>query len=340
MSNTKKLLIVSLLLVALGLIIFAVVMGKSDWDFTKLGTFKHESNSYEITEEFNNISIKTNTADIILLPSDDGKYRVDCLERSDMKHSVSVTDGTLEISATDARKWYHHIGFSFVSPRITIYLPEAEYGSLVIDASTGNIEISEGISLASIDVRTSTGDVKCYASAPDFVRIKTSTGDIRITDLSTGELELSVSTGDVSVSGVTCDGEVKANASTGKISLSSITCKSFTSSADTGDISLTGVVTTEKLLIERETGDVELERCNAAKLFITTDTGEVELDRCDADEIFIETDTGDVEGSLLSDKVFIVRTDTGEVDVPKTVTGGRCEITTDTGDIEIKIVGD
>ena len=49
------------------------------------------------------------------------------------------------------------------------------------------------------------------------------------------------------------------------------------------------------------------------------------------------TDTGDVRGSLLSEKVFIVNTDTGRKEVPDTITGGRCEITTDTGDVKITI---
>ena len=56
-----------------------------------------------------------------------------------------------------------------------------------------------------------------------------------------------------------------------------------------------------------------------------------------AAEILIKTDTGDVKGSLLSEKVFVVQTDTGSIDVPKTVSGGRCEITTDTGDIKISL---
>ena len=49
------------------------------------------------------------------------------------------------------------------------------------------------------------------------------------------------------------------------------------------------------------------------------------------------TCTGDVKGKLLTDKVFITETGTGHVDVPKTVTGGRCEVTTNTGDIELEI---
>ena len=76
----------------------------------------------------------------------------------------------------------------------------------------------------------------------------------------------------------------------------------------------------------------------SGKFEIERDTGDVKFERCDAAEIFIETDTGNVKGSLLSEKLFIVDTDTGSKDVPKTVTGGRCEIDTDTGDVKITLV--
>ena len=66
-------------------------------------------------------------------------------------------------------------------------------------------------------------------------------------------------------------------------------------------------------------------------------TGDVRLDRCDAAEISIRTDTGDVIGTLRSEKVFFVRTDTGRVDVPETAAGGKCAITTDTGDVSISL---
>ena len=66
-------------------------------------------------------------------------------------------------------------------------------------------------------------------------------------------------------------------------------------------------------------------------------TGDVTFTDADASEITVQTDTGDVSGSLLTEKVFITETDTGKVSVPNTVTGGRCKITTDTGDIRITV---
>ena len=73
------------------------------------------------------------------------------------------------------------------------------------------------------------------------------------------------------------------------------------------------------------------------KLSIKRSTGNVKFRSCDAAELYVKTSTGNVTGSLLTDKVFITETGTGRIDVPETSVGGRCEIKTDTGDIEIKI---
>lgn len=314
----KTWLIIAASLVVLGAAIFVISMASVGWDFTKLSTGNYETNTYDITEEFADISIKTDTADIVFMPSDDGKCKVSCYEESKVKHSVSVVDGVLTVDTVDARKWYDHIGINFGSPKITVYLPEGEYASLEIDESTGDIEIPSAFNFEDINISVSTGDVKCYASAKEDVKIKASTGDIRVKNISAGSLNISVSTGDVAVSNATITGNITIGVSTGEVYLTDVACNSLISTGSTGDISLKNVIATEEFSIKRSTGDVKFDRSNAA-------------------EIFVKTDTGDVKGSLLTDKVFIIKTDTGRVDVPKTTIGGICEITTDTGDISIEI---
>ena len=61
------------------------------------------------------------------------------------------------------------------------------------------------------------------------------------------------------------------------------------------------------------------------------------FDGSDAEAVYVTTDTGDVKGTFLTDKVYITKTDTGSVDVPGSTSGGRCEITTDTGDIKLSV---
>lgn len=316
-TRTKVWLIVAASLVLIGCILFVGVMSMLKWDFTKLSTGKYENNDYKIHEDYQHISIIIDTADIVFVPCESTTPSVSCYEQKNNKHSVSVKDGTLEIEIVDTRKWYENTGINFGTPKIAVYIPEGEYGKLSVKASTGNVEIPEMFKFRSIDISVSTGDVKNYASALEGVKIKTTTGNICIEDASADSLDLTASTGKVTASGVTCEGDITVGVSTGKTYLSNIRCKSVISSGSTGDILLKNVIATERFSIERSTGNVK-------------------FDGSDAAEIFVKTDTGDVSGNLLTDKVFITKTDTGDVDVPKTVTGGRCEITTDTGDIEIK----
>ncbi len=321
MSRKLKIwLIAAASLIIVGVIIFAGVMTVFGWDFTELSTNKYVTNLHDINEDFSNISIKTKTADVLLLPSDDGVCRVGCYEDKNMKHSVMLKDGTLSVEVVDTRKWYNHIGINFGTPKIMVYLPRSEYGSLSVKSDTGDVEIPQNFTFDGIDISVSTGDVKCLASTAGQTKIKTNTGHIRVEDVSADALDLSVSTGSVTANAITCEGDVKVKVSTGDAKLTDVTCKTLVSSGSTGDISLKSVIAVEKFTVQRSTGDVK-------------------FDGCDAAELFVKTDTGDVEGTLLSDKVFIVQTDTGDINVPKTTTGGRCEITTDTGDIELTIKG-
>ncbi len=319
MSKTVRIwLIIAASLVLVGCIIFGGVMTMLKWDFTKLSTVKYETNDYKIDEDYVNISIITDTADIVFIPSENNESSVVCYEHKNAKHSVTVNDGTLVIKLVDTRKWYEHIGINFGTQKMTVYIPQGEYGALSVKSSTGDVEIPKNFKFESIDISESTGNVTNYASTSEFIKIKTSTGNIRIENSSANNLELSVSTGHVTVSDVTCKGDVKVTVSTGKTNLTNIKCKNVISSGSTGDISLKNVNATEKFTIKRSTGDVRFDGSDAAWLFV-------------------HTDTGDVTGNLLTDKIFIVETDTGRINVPKTTSGGKCEITTDTGDIIITI---
>ena len=317
-KTTMIWLIAAASLVVVGLIIFAAVMTVYGWNFNRLDTGKYETNTYEINEKFSNISIKTDTADIVFLPSDKGKCSVVCYEKINVRHTVSVTDDTLIIDAVDTRKWYEYVGINSKSPKITVYLPESEYAALVIKESTDDIEIPDSFKFESIDVSVSTGNVRCYASATETVKIAVSTGNVSVADISTGRLELSASTGNVTVTGVSCREDVKIGVTTGKVELTDIVCQSFTSNGTTGDISLNNVIAVGSLSIERGTGNVHFRGADAA-------------------DIFVRTETGDVEGSILTDKVFVAKTNAGRVKVPDSSTGGRCEITTYTGNIIITV---
>lgn len=319
MNNKSKIwLIVATVFVVVGCITFVSVMNALNWDFSKLSTVKYETNNHVINSDFNNISIDTNTAEIKLVPSEDSVCKVVCYEEDKVQHSVVVSENTLKIEVNDSRKWYNYIGINFSSPKITVYLPEEKYGKLDISSHTGCVEISKEYTFDSIDISTDTGDINSYASALYSVKLAASTGKISIDRITADSLDVLTSTGSVNISNVTCNNDIKINVSTGKITLSDTNCLSFVSNASTGDTSLCNV--------------------HAQSFDIETSTGNVNFEGCDAQEISVSTDTGDISGTLLSEKIFVTDTDTGEISVPKSTSGGLCELTTDTGDIDIDVI--
>lgn len=278
-KKTKTSLISATCLVVIGCIIFAGVMSVLKWDFSKLSTVKYETNSYEITDNFKDISIISNTTDITLIPSEDEAISVVCREESKVKHLVEVKDNTLNIKVEDTRKWYEHIGLSFEIPKITVSIPKGEYGDL---------------------------------------SIKNSTGGIAVNNLSANSLNITNTTGKISLKGIDCQGDISITVSTGKSELENVKCNNLTSNGTTGNATLKDVIAKGKFNIERSTGDVS-------------------FTKCDASEILIKTSTGNVKGSLLSDKVFIAKSSTGKIDVPRSTSGGICEVSTSTGNINITV---
>ena len=317
-KSTKIWLIAAACLVLIGCIMFGGVMSMLKWDFTKLSTVKYETNNYEIFEDYQNISIVTDTADIVFVPSETGETTVVCYEPEHTEHSVTVTDSTLIISVQNTRKWYEHISLSFSTPKITVSMPRGEYGMLLATASTGNVEIPECFKFETMGISENTGNVTVFSPVLGAVSIKGSTGAIRVENITAGALNLSVTTGSITVSNIDCKGDATFNVSTGKTVLTDLTCKNVISHGDTGSLRMTNVVAAGSFRLSRSTGDIQ-------------------LDGSDAAEIFVQTDTGNVTGTLLSEKVFITQTDTGRVRVPNTASGGTCEIRTDTGDIKLDI---
>ena len=261
---------------------------------------KYETVTHEIGSTFDQIAVDIDITDVTIATANEKQCRVECSEPEKMKHTAEVENGTLVIRSSDSRQWYEHL-FSFAShsPKVVIYLPQSAYASLQIDTHTGDVTIPSGFTFDTLTVNNNTGDVECSASVTKTLTVKEDTGDISLSCPNAGELDITASTGDIDVTSAKVKGTVSVKSST-------------------GDITLTDTVAEKKFQIESSTGDVGFKGCDAA-------------------DIKVKTSTGDVTGTLLSDKIFVTDTSTGDVKVPQTSSGGRCEISTSTGDILIQI---
>lgn len=316
MKKTTIWLIIAVCLVLVGGAIFTIALMRANWDF-KSATPALQTKTVQINEAFTGISIDTDTEDIVFRMSDDKTCKVVFVEHEKEPHTAVVKNGILTIEVTDERNWQDRI-ISYGNPSVTVYLPEKEYKTVLIREHTGKITVPNAFRFESVDIAVSTGDVSFNASALGQLRIETDTGDIGMEGISAGELRLKVTTGKVDVASADVKGDMEVTVSTGKAMLQNISCTNFQTTGSTGRITMENMICGEKLTVNRSTGDVTLNGCDAA-------------------ELEIETNTGNVKGTLLSEKIFFVKTSTGKVEVPETMTGGKCKVTTSTGDVIIQI---
>ncbi len=261
----------------------------------ELNTQTYQTTHLTLEGEFDCISVNVDIADVTFVLSEDETCKVECFEEINWKHEAKICDGTLVIESRDNRKWYEHIGISIRTPEITVYLPEREYTALSIVTATGNISIPSGYHFETVSIQGSTSNIECYAPAE--------------------QIEICTTTGKITIGGLEAE-SLRCSSETGRIVMRDISCGELILKSSTGALELTGVIAGDHISAETKTGSITLENC-------------------DAGGIAVKTSTGNVKGTLLSEKIFITETSTGNVSVPKSTGGGKCEITTTTGNIEI-----
>lgn len=296
--NPKKWLVAAIVLIMVGGAVFTLAMARVGFDLTKLNGTLFVTESYPIEEAFESISLQTETATVRFVPVADSSCRVECFDRMDAMPYVAVQDGTLTIDRVRNRVWQNYLGFSFQSPKITVYLPEGVYKTLTVDMTTGDIEIPACYSFKTLCVTGTTCDVLSHASVSQSMELQVTTGSLQVYSCSADTVSLRATTGAVRLSSVHC-GELNVETSTGRIRLEDVTAR-------------------KSIRLENTTGGVV-------------------LDACDAPYIQIKTTTGQVKGSLLSAKDFHANSSTGKIHIPKSNGSDLCHITTATGNISVSI---
>ena len=338
-SGMKAAILVAVILVIVGIVIAAGSLALTGFKFDKLSTKEYKTTVLKPTGSFDKIDVTLTTAELTFVPASDGVCTVTCHDDEKIKYTAEVKGGVLTVSREDARK-----GLDILDPSInlekntvTVALPGKNYAALTVKTDTGDVTIPEDFSFGSLTVSGDTADVSCAAPVSGALAVKLSTGDVTLTDLSAGELDLTVSTGDIRLTSVDCAGGASVTVSTGRTELTDVRCASLRSAGSTGKMKLTHLTVVGEAELRRSTGDISFVSCTAGTLRVTTDTGDVKFEDSDAGTIWVKTDTGDVTGFLRKPMVIFAETNTGKVDVPKLTEGGRCEITTDTGNIKLSV---
>lgn len=320
MKTSKKIAIKAAgICIAVGILISFGALFAMGFDFTKLNTFHPVTNTYEVDEAFTDLVIEEEACSVRLFPSTDGSCKVVCRQSDKMTHRVVVEGQTMVIESVSRRKWYDHIGVFWGEMEVAVYLPQAAYGALRVSSVSGDIEVPDCFSFAEAQIDSTSGDVSFSAPVTKDLSIKTVSGDLYVGGITPKSLQAESTSGEITVSSVQLAEDLEASTTSGDIELTGVACQNVTVESTSGEVDLQDTVAGGKVQVETVSGDVELLRCDGAALWLKTSSGEV-------------------SGTLLTEKVFVTDTVSGDVDVPRTTSGGTCEITTTSGDIAVSIV--
>lgn len=296
----KGWLIAATVLTVAGLAAIFGAFAAAGFDYSKLATIQYVTNTEEVSADFDNISFTSPLGDLELVYSEEKNCRLVFHEQEKLRFSAEVNGKTLSIRTTDTREWYDYFGFSFESPKATLYLPKKEYNALMVQAVTGDVTVPKELRFRSVSVDSVTSCLHCEADVAGSVDVNVTTGNILLANTAPESVRLTTTTGCVTLSDVTAKSSVSVETTTGVVSLQNTVA--------------------------------------AGSMSIACTTGNIAFDRCDAAQITAATTTGNVTGTLLSGKDFITKVMTGEISVPKASSGGMCSVTTTTGNIQIDVV--
>lgn len=300
MKKGKKIaLIAAGCMILVGLVMAAGGLAAARFDVSGLNTVSLETNTYEIEEAFHHISIDGAGSDVRLYPWEEDTCKVVCTEEDDVTFEVEVKDDTLHIVRHNSGVRILHFGVFLEETGISVYLPEKAYGSLVILTSSGNVTVPEEFQFASADVRSTSGEIKMLASIGGSLSAQSQSGNIQVGNASPETLE---------------------------------------AKSTSGEITIEAVKTKAEIQVKSTSGDVTLTDVEGKAIAATTTSGDIELRDSDGAELSIQTTSGKVSGTLLSEKIFRIDTTSGDTNVPPSASGGKCEVTTRSGDVDFQII--
>lgn len=358
MKKAKKIaIIVAVCMIVIGFISALVSLVCVGFDFTKVDTQEWETNTYEIEEAFDNISIDGLEATVSLVPSTDGTCKVVCTENDNVYDEIKVENSTLTIKRISKGKWQFNFGLSLEEAKITVYLPKTEYKKLVLDNTSGRLEVPTDFSFEEADVANSSGKISFKADVTGTLSVENTSGGIEVGENQVGSLTVAGSSGGIQLASVCVENDIEVGSTSGGIHISDVECKNMVAKGSSGSIRLSSIVVKENLDVDGTSGSIQLTDVECANVTgnnssgsikcsnviasgdigLENNSGGISLEACDATNLKLSATSGSIRGSLLSSKNFIAEATSGSVDVPQSASGGLCEVSTTSGSIHLRV---
>lgn len=255
-------------------------------------------NTVELTKEFSDILIETQTATIDFRISDNGKNKVFCTELKGQEHKVEVFNNTLTIKQNVSKKWYDKLA-THTKTYVVVYLTKLQYDSLEINGATSGVTIINGFTFTNVNIKLNKGNVTWRSEVLNNFNTQIGKGNLLIEGANLDKANVNITTGDLSINN-----------------------QAFANS----------------LYAHLDFGDVNLKNCSInGDLTAKVIKGDVISENFDAKTVFIDVTTGDISLEFLTPKIIEAHT-SGFIDIENSETGGQCKLKTNEGSIKVLIM--
>ncbi|GAB3792856.1 DUF4097 family beta strand repeat-containing protein [Virgibacillus kimchii] len=213
MRNVKKMTLLALLLIAVGVIGAIFTFNLSD-EMTLAAEREVDGENIE------RIDIHIDNGSVNIFPADTKQVRLNLegivTEGEEPSFSIETNEGTLMIQIKEKRKFFRINPFSG-SPELNIYLPDKRYESLTAEMDNGAFQ-AEDLSINEIQAKTDNGSVvldRVMAVAAD---VRTSNGKIELNHVE-GDVTGKSNNGAISLTADDLDRDINMETDNGKITV-------------------------------------------------------------------------------------------------------------------------
>ena len=334
------LIAVGLVVLGLGMVFVSVAAGGFDIrNVAQTRTYKE--NTYQITEDFENLDLDILSNNLQILPSEDGTTKFVCYEADDVKFVVKVENRTLMIEEEVEKDFSSIFNFEFNFEEQTnkLYLPKEQYANFDLKLFSGDFSSNESFTFKDVNLDVSSGDMFLSGITARNLSVDVSSGDAGLSGINTENLTVDVSSGRIDIENTKVAEVLKMKGSSGSASLTKVECMEADVKIGSGSIVITDFKSATGLDIHVSSGSANMNNVVSDGYFrVKTGSGSIEMESCDGKEMNLETSSGSIEGTLKTGKVFTTKVSAGDIAVPDDdPNGGTCYARTGAGDIEITV---
>ncbi len=199
MTIVKKLIITALIVLGVGAVVSVSALAAAGFDINELDRQHYVEKMEHVTDaNVSKINISSSSYDVKIVPTSKAQIDISAFDGDDVKTEIKLDGNTVNISINDDRSWYDKAVGSIGRDReIIVYVPLG--GAYAVSAVTesGDVEIKNGVPLASLSVKTKSGDVELDNVTAASADIQTVSGDVDFDNIKIGSVNIVTESGDV-----------------------------------------------------------------------------------------------------------------------------------------------